>query len=263
MFGGTLNATTATAQEATEVQAERESGANQMSLSHDSEQPELSQSVVETTIPTQAQAAEDAVSAARQAVEDAANELPFDPANKPLQSLGAQSLPDQTVVHPVDTNVLDRQSGTLPMAPPEIAQPGQTAPQMQSTPVPTSQSQVPTPPQSASMPPLPPLPSFPTDGSAPPLPPMPPLPGQSSNPVAGFQPQVNPQFMESVNQSQNPLTEAGQTIAAEQAQKDAARQQKIDELGTQYDVAADKNREVQGQPPVNNDHTTFPLPPQL
>ena len=67
--------------------------------------------------------------------------------------------------------------------------------------------------------------------------------------------------MQGVPQSENPWTEAGKDVASKQAEKDATRQAKLDQLGAQYDAAADKNREMQGLPPINDDHTTFPLPP--
>jgi hypothetical protein len=123
------------------------------------------------------------------------------------------------------------------------------APNQAMTPVSNTENQTP------SLPPLPPMP-----GGVEGLPPLPPMPGGAIDPTAGFQPQINPGFMESVNQSQNHLTEAGQQLTDKYSEREATRQQKIDELGASYDSAVEKNREIQGLPPTN-DHTTFPLPP--
>lgn len=114
-----------------------------------------------------------------------------------------------------------------------------------------------------NLPPMPPLPPMPGADSATGMPPMPPAPapGQPSDPTAGFQPQTTPAFMQNVPQSQNSWTQAGQDLASDQASKDAERQKKLDDMAADYDAAVDKNREMQGKPPINNDHSTFPLPP--
>lgn len=269
LFGGTLNATTASAEEAKREQAAREAASNNVSLSHGDS-------------PAASQAAEDAIAAARQAVDDAAEATPFNPANNPTQGVGAIPLPgtdplqpSSQAVHPVDTDVMDRQMGSAPPAtPPVPTEPSPiesfmqphadgVKPPEQQTATPDVPLQTSTPPPAPTpagdVPPLPPLPPVPSDGSMPP--PLPPLPGQPQSPATSFQPQTSPDFMQSVNQSQNSWTEAGQDIAAKQADKDAARQEKMDTMAQQYDAAVDKNRELQGKPPLNNDHTTFPLPP--
>ena len=112
------------------------------------------------------------------------------------------------------------------------------------------------------LPPLPPMPSGLGDS----LPPLPPMPGQPVDTAAAFQPQINPAFMESVNQSQNHLTEQGQEVSDKYAEHEATRQAKLEELGTQYDTAVERNKEIQAQQnqsnsSASNDHTTFPLPP--
>lgn len=137
--------------------------------------------------------------------------------------------------------------------PPPVPQPDQPG----ITPVPAPATS-----QQAGMPPLPPMPPGPQPaGGMPPLPPLPPMPGQPQDGAVPFQPQTSPDFIQSVNQSQNPWTEAAQDVAAKQAQQDATRQQKMDQMAQQYDQAVDTNRELQGKPPINNDHSTFPLPP--
>lgn len=109
------------------------------------------------------------------------------------------------------------------------------------------------------VPPMPPMPG---------LPPMPPMPGQPMDQNQLTQPDIQPSFMQGVNQSQNPWTEAGQDLAAEQAQKDANRQARIDSRLADYDSAVAQNQQLQQQAqmqqsqPQPADHATFPLPPQ-
>jgi ribosome-binding protein aMBF1 (putative translation factor) len=69
--------------------------------------------------------------------------------------------------------------------------------------------------------------------------------------------------MQDMPQSQNTWTQAGDELAAQQAANDATRQQKMDEMNQQYDQAVDRNREIQGLPPVNNPNGSGlpPLPP--
>jgi hypothetical protein len=259
-FGGTLNATTAGAAEENEAQAERESAVNNIALSHDS---------------TPAAALDEA----RQAVEDANSEQPFNPANQPLQSINATELPQIQPTDGVDTSVSEMQSSTLstptpssgnepdPMqsfmqphadettanALPSLNNPTQATPVL--PPLPGGMAD-------STMPPLPPMPGAQTMGGA--LPPLPPLPGQPGvDPAVGFQPQINPSFMQDMPQSQNQWTQAGDDLAAQQANKDAARQQKMDQMTQQYDTAVDRNRELQGLPPLNNPNGSGlpPVPP--
>lgn len=278
-FGGTLNATTSDAEQAKREAALREAELNKIALSHEVQEE------------TQEQA--DALAAARQAVEEAASVEEFDPANQPIESVGAQP------IAAMDTQPTD----LIHQAPPEIAQRQMAGPIMQPPTAPVQAPDTPEPidafmqphintgnqvdqsglaqptafapsgqtmnhqmlqtqPQQQVAPSMPPLPpQLPSDGSLPPLPP-PPLPGQAPG-AAPFQPQTSPDFMQSVSQSQNPWTEAGQNLAAQQAGKDSVREQKMEQMTQQYDAAVDKNRELQGLPPVNNanDHTVFPLPP--
>lgn len=265
-FGGTLNATTGQAEQDRFDQEESEKDSNNQILEHGGDS-----------------AAQDAVDAARAALEDVSNEMPFDPANNPTQSVGADQLPpihDEGPASPqlpplpsMDPMVPDASAGQMqeeaavqknaieaePSPVDAFMQPHADAPQapnMPNNPVvaPGAPSPV------ADLPPLPPMPPMPTDSQAGMLPPTPP-PAPSIDPTAGFQPQVGPDFMKDMPQSQNSWTEAGQDVAAKQAEKDAERQAKLDKLGSQYDAAADKNREMQGLPPQNDDHTTFPLPP--
>lgn len=265
-FGGTLNATTGQAEQDRFDQEESEKDSNNQILEHGGDS-----------------ATEDAVAAARAALEDVSNEMPFDPANNPTQSVGADQLPpihEEGPASPqlpplpsMDPMVPDASAGQMqeeaavqknaieaePSPVDAFMQPHADAPQASNMPnnpvvAPGAPSPV------ADLPPLPPMPPMPTDSQAGMLPPTPP-PAPSIDPTAGFQPQVGPDFMKDMPQSQNSWTEAGQDVAAKQAEKDAERQAKLDKLGSQYDAAADKNREMQGLPPQNDDHTTFPLPP--
>lgn len=266
-FGGTLNATTGQAEQDRFDQEQREKDSNNQILEHGGDS-----------------AAADAVAAARAALEDVSNEMPFDPTNNPTQSVGAQQLPpvhDESTVSPqlpplpsMDPMTPDPSAGQMqeeaatqksaveaePSPVDAFMQPHVDAPQAPNMPNNPTQTPAGAPLQGSNLPPLPPMPPMPTDSPAGMLPPTPP-PAPSTDPTVGFQPQVGPEFMQGMPQSQNSWTEAGQDVAAKQAEKDAARQAKLDQLGAQYDAAADKNREMQGLPPVNDDHSTFPLPP--
>lgn len=114
---------------------------------------------------------------------------------------------------------------------------------------------------SGDLPPLPPMPSVQGDGT---MPPLPPVPGQATtDPSAALQPQINPAFMQDMPQSQNSWSQAGDDLAAQQAEKADQRQARMDEMNQQYDQAVDRNRELQGLPPVNNPNGTGlpPVPP--
>ncbi len=265
-FGGTLNATTGQAEQDRFDQEQREKDSNNQILEHGGDS-----------------SAEDAVAAARAALEDVSNEMPFDPANNPTQSVGAEQLPpvhEEATASPelpplpsMNPMNPDASAGQMqeeaavqksaleaePSPVDAFMQPHADAPQAPNMPNNPVASPDGVPVQGSNLPPLPPMPPMPTDSQAGMLPPTPPAP--SIDPTAGFKPQVGPEFMKDMPQSQNSWTEAGQDVAAKQAEKDAARQAKLDQLGEQYDAAADKNREMQGLPPVNDDHTTFPLPP--
>lgn len=267
-FGGTLNATTGQAEQDRFDQEQREKDSNNQILEHGSGDS----------------SAEDAVAAARAALEDVSNEMPFDPTNNPTQSVGAQQLPpvhEDSASSPqlpqlpsMDPMTPDASAGQMqeeaaaqksaiaaePSPVDAFMQPHADTPQEPNMPNSATTAPVVAPAQNSDLPPLPPMPPLPTDSQAGMLPPTPP-PAPSIDPTAGFQPQVGPEFMKGMPQSQNSWTEAGQDVAAKQAEKDAARQAKLDQLGAQYDAAADKNREMQGLPPINDDHTTFPLPP--
>lgn len=262
-FGGTLNATTADAAEEAAMQAERDAAVNNVALSHDS-----------------APAAEEALDEARQAVEEANFSQPFNPANQPLQSINSTELPSIQSDSAVDTGVSEMQSTVEPVPPapaPNDPDPVQSFMQphtddVSATEPPSLNAQTqatpvlpPLPgamPDGAGLPPLPPLPGAQDAGGA--LPPLPPLPGQpAADPSAAFQPQINPSFMQDMPQSQNQWTQAGDDLAAKQADKDAARQQKMDQMSQQYDTAVDRNRELQGLSPLNDPNGSGlpPLPP--
>lgn len=274
VFGGTLSATSAQAEQDKAEQLERDRQENSQTLEHN-------------TPPSNDSASEDAIEAARKALEEVADAQPFNPANNPTESVGAQTLPPvreepQVELPPLPSieapvipdasagevqaqTVVQQNASTAAQSTPEpspveaFMQPHQEtpgAPNALNMPLGTSDAS-----SAPSMPPLPPLPPLPSDGSTPAMPPLPPMPGQTTDPTAGFQPQVNPAFMQNVPQSQNSWTQAGEDMAAKQADKEAARQAKLDQMGQQYDAAVEKNRELQGKPPVNNDHSTFPLPP--
>jgi len=263
-FGGTLSATAATAQEDSEAQAEREAAVNNVALSHDS-----------------APAATEALDEARLAVEEANFSQPFNPANQPLQAINATELPAAESDGTVDTSVSEMQSTATPVATPPADEPDPVQSFMQSHSDTSGDGTVPSlnaptqatpvlpplpgaPTDASGMPPLPPLPGAQDAGGS--LPPLPPLPGQpGADPAAAFQPQINPGFMQDMPQSQNTWTQAGDDLASQQANKDAARQQKMDQMTQQYDTAVDRNRELQGLPPLNDPNGSGlpPLPPTM
>jgi len=248
-FGGTLNATVGEYEGEISGTASPQSGAQVFEHSNESSE----------------QSTADAIEAARRAVEDAANEPVAleQPLAQPASiDFSPQPAPDSTVmaaqaavIPPLAFSPTTEPSPVddfmQPHAESGFASQNMNMPNMASAP---SQVEPIGPP---GLPPLPPMPGAPADGS---LPPLPPMPGQPSDPSAGFQPPINPEFMQTVNQSQNHLTDAGAEMSQKYADANATRQDKIDELGSQYDSAVAKNRELQGLPPVN-DHTTFPLPP--
>lgn len=231
--------------------------------------------------------AEKAIEEARKALEAVESEQEFDPANKPTEAVGAAELPplrsdapqpDSTTPHEHATEAAAQNSVQAAAEEPSpvdaFMQPHADAPSTPNMPnVQTPPPVVPAPPTPApagvpNMPPPPPMPSTNPLGGDTGAPPLPPLPGQPSqnagaNPSAGFQPQTTPAFMQNVPQSQNSWTQAGDDLAAKNADKDAARQKKLDDMAADYDKAVDQNLINQGKPPVNNpdDHSTFPLPP--
>ncbi len=251
-FGGTLSATTASAEEDAAAQAEREASVNNVALQHGGSEPVTA-----------------SIDEARRAVEMAA-ESQFDPGGHPLESIGSTPLPQVNGSDLPDSTVSQMQSA--PVAPPaEDPSPVDMFMQSQDTPnapnaafsVPDQSS--PSTPSGPTLPPvvdpsgLPPLPPMPTapGGTFPPLPPMP-------TDAAGLaQPQINPEFMGNVSASQNQWTQAGQELTSKQAEAEATRQAKMDEIGQQYDAAVDKNRELNGLPPVNSTNPAGlpPLPP--
>ncbi len=263
-FGGTLNATTAGAEEDREEQMSREASENNIALEHQ--------------INNETQAQGEALDEARQAIEDATAAQPFDPSNQPIEAINAQPLPtegDNATSERVDSNVSSIQSPPpeLPSLPEPSPVDAFMQPHQQDTtpanPTPTTFNNQPSAPVSTGgMPPLPPLPTIDTQAVGGGLPPLPPLPGQPSDHSAGFQPQINPGFMSDLPQSQNAWTEAGQEMAAKQAEKAENRQAKMDKMTEQYDAAVERNQEIQQQQLQQvqaqndpNDHSTFPLPP--
>lgn len=251
-FGGTLNATTAGAEVDKQQQAIREAESNNVALSHDNSASEHDEKA-------------SAIEAARQAVEAVADpketpEVAVSPPPTPVPADGG--------VHPVDPALMDQQAGNTP-SPIQQSEPSPVESFMQphanGVKPPEQQviNPVVSPPESGMMPPPPPMPPIPqgsADNTLPPLPP--PMPAQPFDPSTALQPPTQPDFFQSVNQSQNPWTEAGNDMTSRQADKNSARQEKLDKMTQQYDTAVDKNRELQGKPPLNGDHTTFPLPPQ-
>lgn len=249
-FGGTLSATTSQAEADKAAQAERESAVNQGTLSHDASAANDS-------------AAIDAIEEARRAVEAAEDTQDFNPAHNPAMSIGSQPLeevvaPQSMAPAPVP------QLGDVPQQSPNEVTPVDAFMQshVQPQPAPIMTPQLPPMPggvdqaQGATLPPLPPMPPMGSGqdvfAGAPPLPPM---PGQALGPTdasTAMQPQTGPDFMQGMPQSQNQWTQAGDEVAARQAEKEAVRQQKIEEIGQQYDQAVDQNRELQGLPPAND-----------
>lgn len=236
---------------------------------------------------------EEAIEAARKAVQDAA----IDPPHKRLESIGSVPLPggeDQPIIGGGEsTSDVESQSAgassesmpllpSTPQLPPEpspvdaFMQPHTSAPSNEPTstsgftnPQPFSPSSEPSampasepmsPTQPASFPPLPPMPAQSSNGAMPPLPPM---PGQAMDPTASFQPQTSPEFMQNMPQSQNSWTQAGDQVAKQQAQADADRQAKIDDKVADYEKTVDRQRELNGLPPLNNPNGSGfpPLPP--
>ncbi len=274
-FGGTLNATTAQAAQNEVAQTFQEGTTNNATLEH----------------MTSESSNDEAVAAARRAVEDATSLEPFNPAGQPREDIAAQSLPlpslgavpapqpneiESVVAVPEVSQVPELpplpQSGgfsteAVPMpqavnqpepfpapATPQVESPGVVEPIPLAAPSAMDASPV------GGIPPLPPMPPMPVSTGD--LPPLPPMPGQTNDPAASFQPQVSPDFMQNQPRSQNYLTEQGEAIAAQQAEKTATRQAKIDERTEQYDAAVEKNQELKAQAADPNDHATFPLPPQ-
>jgi hypothetical protein len=246
------------------------------------------------------QSKEDALEEARKAVESAAESQPFNPANQPLESINAQPLPE---IHPEDSSVIPastplpsvelptqpagegtRVNGSLESLPEADSEflSGEKSEEPDTSPMDSFMSahqkpvlqpesdassdpssvgvQPPAPDVTGALPPLPPtLPSAPADNS---LPPLPPLPGQDmSSPT--MTPDVNPGFMQDLPTSQNPLTQAADDLAVKKQQEEQARQDKMNEMTQQYDSAVDRNRELQGLPPVNDPNGSGlpPLPP--
>lgn len=251
-FGGTLNATTANAEDDREAQTIREANTNNVALEHQ--------------VDTEAQ--DTALNEARQAIADATAAQPFNPANQPIEALGSRTLPleNQATYSEV---ALDSSASSMQSAPAADIQPPEQSPVdafMQphtGGEVTPSSPVIPEPPVASqpSMPPLPPLPSIDQTNTG--MPPLPPLPATPTDPTTGFQPQINPQFMNDLPQSQNTWTQAGQELADKQAEKAEARQAKMDEMTEQYDAAVERNQEIkQAQNQQNpNDPGTFPLPP--
>lgn len=127
-------------------------------------------------------------------------------------------------------------------------------------PAPPALPPTPSGPVDGSMPPLPPMPSAvqPTDGNG--MPPLPPSPNQPYDPTAAMQPSTQPDFMQNTNASQNPWTQAADDLSAQNEQNAADRQAKMDKMADQYDTAVDRNRELQGLPPLNDPNGTG-MPP--
>lgn len=274
-FGGTLNAT----------QAGDEAASSTTALESESNTPSILEHTNDGVI-----GSEEAIEAARKAVEDAA----VDPPHKRLESIGSTPLPEVT---PLEASP-ETPPVVAPITPPApepaapeafsvptitgVAPPSQPEPMLPPAPVgdfsPPSLDPAPapavsfappiTPPlppqdQTAGLPPLPPLPGASADQQG--LPPLPPLPGSQpiTDVATGFQPQTNPEFMQNMPQSQNTWTQAGEDLAAQQNQADADRQAKIDAKVADYEQAVDRNRELQGQSPLNNPNGSGlpPLPP--
>lgn len=262
-FGGTLNATAADAAEARDQQDAREAAVNTIALSHDA------------AVAAPAETA--ALDEARQAVAEAESTQAFDPAHQPLDSVGSQPLPSLQSAEAPDTSVSAAQAKSTPLAMPEQT-PVDAFMQPHTDPVDVppalnnlAPSAPPLPPApgapapAGGLPPIPPLPNDPIATGTAGLPPLPPLPGQPmpTDATATVAPQINPEFMQDMAQSQNAWTQAGDDLAAKQAEQAASRQQKMDQMAQQYDQAVDRNRELQGLPPVNNPNGSGlpPLPP--
>lgn len=260
-FGGALNATTVQAEEAKAAEAEKEASENHTTLSHDAQ--------------AEAENKESSVEEARKNVEEATEAVPFDPANQPLEAINAEPLPSLGNANStaVDTNVSQVQS--TPATPPaEEPSPVEAFMQPQGNPneltqgfkVDSSSASHQTPPlppvDQSGLPPLPPMPSAPV-GTAPPLPPLPGQPVPVMDQVV--QPQINPGFMQDMPQSQNNWTQAADDLATKQADKQAVREAKAAEMDQQYNQTVDRQRELQGLPPLNDPKGSGlpPVPPQV
>ncbi len=216
----------------------------------------------------------DAIAAARKAIEDAV----VDPTPAQSQEFAATQpviAAPQPQIQPVDSLASANQAALPPLPNSPVNQVPEASPvedfmqpHVQNNFAPSTMNMqtvtsAPSPSEATmpgALPPLPPMPGSPADSSG--MPPPLPMPGQPINPVDNFVPQINPGFMESVNQSQNEVTDRGDELAKQRAEAEATRQNKLDEIATQYDSAVDKNRELQGLPKVE-DHSTFPLPPPM
>lgn len=262
-FGGTLNATTSGAEEARAEQMAREKEANNVVLSHESE-------------PNETEDKADAIEAARKAVEDAAlggeSAAPAHETDKtPDSSVQAQQAEAANIKanQPEEPDPMQSFMGTHEQggANPNTLT-AQSTPSAAEEPMPFTQMGAPSSASVPQMPPLPPMPGQPAgaSGSLPPLPPMPNQPPTPVDPMSAIaQPQINPGFMQDVSRSQNQWTQAGDDLAAKQAEKEASRQEKMEKMTAQYDAAVERNQEIQtaaaaqAQPPT--DSATFPLPP--
>lgn len=259
-FGGTLNATTANAEEDRELQAERELEVNNVALDHDSSIH-----------------SNDSLEEARRAVQDAAVSQPFNPTNQPLEAITAQPLQSENSGPSFNFNTVPEPSSeasTLPNAPTLQSAPAGPSPVeafMQPQTIPNAPNSAftngPTSPalvipannDPSGLPPLPPMPII--SGVA--MPPMPPMPGQLLDQATSYQPQINPEFMQNMPQSQNYWTDAAQDLTAKREDIEANRHARTDKLTQQYDTAVDRNRELQGLPPVNDPNGSGfpPVPP--
>lgn len=229
VFGGKLNSFTDNpdTKDTKDVPAEAPQDSN-FTLTHNGD------SIADDT------ANEEALEAARKAVEEAAVDSP----TKRLESVGASPLSEVA-------------SQSAPAVAPELPQ---AAPVV--TPAPFAQPEAAVAMQSAPLPPPPPLPAPAVDGSLPPLPPLPPQPATTEQAMA---PQTAPSFLQDLQATQNTWTQAGQDLATTQAAAASERQDKIDDRLRDYDQAVDRTRELGGLPPLNNPNGSGlpPVPPTI
>jgi nanoRNase/pAp phosphatase (c-di-AMP/oligoRNAs hydrolase) len=256
-FGGALNSTDPQAGEATQ------SNGNEapVSLEH------------QTINHDQSQAVDDA----RKALEDAlGSSSETDTAQVPVigDTFGTVNVPPESGSS-INTNNM-KPDAALPVVPPIQQVPVNSVSSQAMPAMPTFGSEQPGSLSSGpSLPPLPPMPQqLPTPAPTnfmpsstpstavdlPPLPPMPTIPGQGVGAPMPAAPQIAPDFVANMGTAEHG-SEFDQTILEANQQRLANREDKLQEISQQYDAAVAKNQEIQAQS-SNNDHSTFPLPPQ-
>lgn len=265
-FGGSLNATTAQVAQTNAANQNMPPADTPVTLSHDGALSQVSEAA--------------SLNDARKAVEAAAETIPSDPAVISHEPYEAAPLPPINSSSPAVDAAMPQGGSLQPVpigggitepTPVDAFMQPQTTPnemtegfRVGNTPPPGG-ALPPTPPlappDQGGLPPLPPLPHSPT-GATPPLPPLPGQPDPAGmQPV--MQPQINPGFIQNTPQSQNHWTQAADDVASKQADKQAARDTRAAEMDAHYNQTVDRQRELQGLPPVNDPKGSGlpPVPP--